>query len=623
MAKAQTAVGLMASGLLLWGAVAGAAAAPTAEDMLRFRPKQDVGYTTPAAAEHAACKVELIKMQRGSGWLLRDPKGQVLRRFFDTTGSGKTDAWCYYQNGVEVYREIYSEKGDTFRWVNAGGMKYGIDANRDGKIDSWRSISPEEVSQEALQAVARKDFARLQALMLPEAELKALDLPAGELNRVREVMKGSPTKFQQTVAKLNLSEKVRWVHMETQAPQCAPAEANGLKQDLVKYAQVSVTYFNEAVSKTETLQLGELIQVGATWRLIDAPVPSEGGGGELVVHAGGSEASTPAPNKEQQTLLKELEDLDKTQPNAMSAAPNELAVYNARRADILEKLAAKSPADERDQWLRQVADCLAAAIQNGDKAAHNRLLALRDKAVKDLPTSNLTGHLVFAEMSADYSVKISQSGVDVPKLQKEWLERLAKFVQDFPKVDDAPDGLMQLGMISELVGEEEKAKKWYELLVKDFPNHTHAPKARGAAARLALDGKDLALTGAVLGTGASFDLKTLKGKIVVVYYWASWNQQCAQDFTRLKALLPTFAAKGLEIVCVNLDNSAPEATAFLQKNPAPGTHLHEDGGLSSKLAEPYGIMVLPTLFLVNAEGKVVSRTVQINSLEDEIKKLVK
>ena len=69
--------------------------------------------------------------------------------------------------------------------------------------------------------------------------------------------------------------------------------------------------------------------------------------------------------------------------------------------------------------------------------------------------------------------------------------------------------------------------------------------------------------------------------------------------------------------------SAAAAMTYLQRTPTPGTHLFQQpGGLDSPMAVNYGVMVLPHLFLVGRDGKVVSHTVQTNGLEDEIKKLM-
>jgi len=149
-----------------------------------------------------------------------------------------------------------------------------------------------------------------------------------------------------------------------------------------------------------------------------------------------------------------------------------------------------------------------------------------------------------------------------------------------------------------------------------------ADKAEGALRRIDLEGKPITLTGATLN-GGSFDIAQLRGKIVIVYYWASWNQQSVGDFARLKLLLNTYGGKGVELVCVNLDNSPPEANSALDRASIPGVQLFAPGGLDSPLATQYGIMVLPNMFLVDKTGTVLSRNMQLANLEDEIKKALK
>ena len=190
----------------------------------------------------------------------------------------------------------------------------------------------------------------------------------------------------------------------------------------------------------------------------------------------------------------------------------------------------------------------------------------------------------------------------------------------YPKADDTPDALLQLGMVSEFANKEIEAKNWYQKLATNFADKPVAQKALGAKNRLESEGKVLQLSGPTLA-GGTYDVSQAHGKVVVIYYWASWNNQCVGDFAKLKLLLEANAGK-VELVTVNVDTKADEAVEFLRRSPAPGTHLHQDGGLDSPLAVQYGIMVLPNLFLVGKDGKVVSRSIQIGGLEDEIKKLL-
>jgi hypothetical protein len=597
---------------------------PTVAQMLSlYRPRQaNVTISTPSAQEQDACKVELVRGTKGStatGWLLRDGRGQPLRRYFDTNGDKKIDIWSYYHEGVEVYRERstqFTNAVDEYRWLNNGGMRWGVSTKGDGKIEYWRMISAEEVSQEVFQAVAAKDFERLKALWITDADMEALELPPAEVSRLRELKTQAQAKFQTTVAKLSLAAQARWERFEAGAPQCLPADQTGMKRDLIKYPKCSVLYQNG--DKHDWLQIGELIQVGLAWRIVDAPVagvPGETGAGEVA-------ATDPAL----QPMLDELRKLDAAAPRGMDTpgASPAVAQYNLKRAEIIQRIASKTQkADEREQWVRQLADCLSAAAQasaKGDTAAYERLAALAAQCGKEQAGSMLAAYVTFREMSADYAAKLADVGPDFTKIQEQWLTRLAKFVQDYPKAEDTPDALLQLGMGSEFMGKEAEAKKWYQQLVTGFADKKPlADKAAGAMRRLDLEGKPIELAGTTVD-GKAFDIKSLNGKIVVVYYWASWNQQHVGDFARLKVLQGAYSGK-IELVCVNVDNSPAEAGA--DRNARPGIQLAHAGGLDGPLATHYGIMVLPNLFLVNKDGKVASRTVQISNLEDEIKKLVK
>jgi hypothetical protein len=568
----------------------------------------------------ASCRVSWTANPRGGGvWLLLDPQGRPLRRLVDSKGDNKPHIWSYYKDGVEVYREIDSNldgEPDQYRWLNGGGMKWGVDINHDHKIDSWKMISAEEVSQEIVQAVITRDFARIQALFLTEAEMTGLGLPAGEAARIRDLQKQAYNKFQDILAKAtNLNDKTRWVHLETAAPQCLSADVLGTKQDLIKYTRGTILC--DTNGKNDWLQAGEMIKVGLTWRLIDAPTLGDGSG----------DTTTASIDPALQPLLDQLRDLDARAPK--SSAPGmsgPIVEYNLTRANLLEQIVAKVKSEEREQWIRQIADCLSAAAQNspdGDRTAHERLVRLEDQIVKSVPGTSLAAFITFREMQAENAARMARPSPELAKVQEEWLARLTKFVSTYPQAEDAPEALMQLGMVSELVNKEIEARKWYERLVKDFADNALTPRAQGALRRLDLEGKIMELAGPTLD-GATFNISQVRGKMVVVYYWASWNKErCVGDFAVLKQLLDNYANKGagLELVCVNLDNAVEEARAFLARTPAPGIHLFQPGGLESPLATQYGVMVLPNLFLVDRDGKVISRNIQqVGSLEEEIKK---
>src|SRR5260370_29967111 len=155
-------------------------------------------------------------------------------------------------------------------------------------------------------------------------------------------------------------------------------------------------------------------------------------------------------------------------------------------------------------------------------------------------------------MQADYSGKIGSTKVDFTKLQTEWAASLAKFVEASPKCEDAPEALLQLGMVSEFLGKDVEAKNWYAKLQKDFADKPQGVKAAGAVKRLDLEGQALKLAGPTLSDpNAAFDLEQLRGKIAVVYYWAGWNGNTAPQFVKLQALAE--ANQEVALWPVNLD----------------------------------------------------------------------
>lgn len=620
MWKARRGLGIAA--ILVWGNLVQATAQDNITKALSYRPIQPgVVVSTPTPDEKSRCKLEAVDLgDKKSAFELRDPEGKLLRRFVDTTGDGKIHVWSYYRNGVEVYREIDSDgnqKADQFRWLNAGGMKWGVSQKENDKIDGWRMISVEEVAQELVAALATQDYPRLQALMITEAEMKMLELPAAEATRIRDLRTKAISKFQGTSRKLaHFTDKTRMVHVDTEAPQCLPADQTKTKYDLIKHGNVSIMC--ETAGKTDWIQAGELIQVGLAWRLIDAP--SEGMAGD----AGPVVAADP----EVQELRNRLIKLDTDFPGGTVAADPKAIAYYLKRHELLGKIAEKLKGDERDQTIREMADALGAASQGSgekDKTAYQKLLQLEEQVSREAKGSNVAAYVTFREVQADYSNRIDKDGIE--KAQKELIDRLTKFVQAYPKSDDTPEALLQLGMVNEFISQEISAKNWYQQLVRDFSNSPAGMKGTGALRRLDLEGKPMQLAAPQLGSGAPFDITKLRGKIVVVYYWASWSQQALGDFAKLKLLLDEYRSQGLELVSISLDSSAKEAVDFLQKTPSPGTHLFKGevqaNGMESPLATQYGIMAPASVFLVGRDGNVLNRSLRVSNLADEIKKYAK
>lgn len=119
----------------------------------------------------------------------------------------------------------------------------------------------------------------------------------------------------------------------------------------------------------------------------------------------------------------------------------------------------------------------------------------------------------------------------------------------------------------------------------------------------------------------------MKGKVVIVDFWASWCEPCKIELPALNALYKKYKSKGLVVVGVNLDEKKTDAQAFLKDHPVDFP-LAWDGGDKKVLAEKASIETMPTSFIVDKKGVISVRHAAFREgdekkIEAEIVKLLK
>jgi thiol-disulfide isomerase/thioredoxin len=137
-------------------------------------------------------------------------------------------------------------------------------------------------------------------------------------------------------------------------------------------------------------------------------------------------------------------------------------------------------------------------------------------------------------------------------------------------------------------------------------------------------GKPVELAGTT-ADGAKFDLSQYKGKVVLVDFWATWCGPCVAALPELKKTYEKYHPKGLEVVGVSLDSELKDLTDFVEKEKIAWVNLigeEKDGGIKFPLAEKYGIVGIPTQFLLGKDGKVVAQSLGARDFTKEIEKLL-
>lgn len=602
----------------------GYSAPPTIEEIFEFRPKQkDVEYETPSKDKFSKCKIELEKRGKSEGWVVLGPEGQVLRRFVDVAGGGRVDQWRYFDHGIEVYRDIDTNKNnkpDQFRWLNLGGTRWGIDKNEDGKIDEWKVISAAEASREAIRAITTGDDSALEALLVTAEDMKTLGMDKQMASKLLESAREAPKKVRSNLVKSKvLTSQSRWMKFDSEKPCVIPADDGKASQDLQVYENAMVIV--ETGKQSGLVQIGEMLRVGEVWKLTQAPLPIDD---EKTVLAGGIlmqpviaetvAAAGAAISPEMQKLVDDLQKLDE-KPPAPTASRDVLARYNSARADLLIKIFNLAESEEeKTQYMKQLVQGLSAMVQTG---AYPEGLERIKKIETDVRKSNsktlipyVTYQRIFAEYTVDLQKAETEQRTDV---MKAWLKGLDDFIKDYPNAEDVPDAMLHLAMNDEFMGKGKEAKEWYQRIVKEKPKSTAAPKAEGAITRLGLKGNPVTISGPGL-KGGTVSTSNYRGKAVLVMYWATWCKPCTDELPELRALYNQYRS-GFEIVGISLDMEKEPIEPFLTEHKVTWPQIFQPGGLESPLAVQFGVFSPPLMILIDKEGKVVSRNSSVAELK--------
>ncbi len=104
-------------------------------------------------------------------------------------------------------------------------------------------------------------------------------------------------------------------------------------------------------------------------------------------------------------------------------------------------------------------------------------------------------------------------------------------------------------------------------------------------------------------SGKKVSLESLKGKVVLLNFWATWCPPCREEMPTLETLYQTFKDKPeFVLLAVDSNEETGKVTDFLKKNPYHFPVLLDSDGSSS---QDYSITAIPTTYLIDAQGRLV------------------
>ncbi len=205
------------------------------------------------------------------------------------------------------------------------------------------------------------------------------------------------------------------------------------------------------------------------------------------------------------------------------------------------------------------------------------------------------------KLSADLAVK-AENGV-------------LKILKKDPKNSGANAALMRIAGSAK----PEKAKALLKQIAETGPPR-EAAAAKGQLTKMEALGKPVDISFKSLD-GRVVDINKLKGKVVLIDFWATWCGPCVAELPNVKKTYAKFHEKGFEIIGISLDQSRDKLSKFVEKEKMPWPQHFDGQGWKNEYAVKYGIQGIPAMWLIDKKGNLVDMKAR-GELDEKVEKFL-
>ena len=305
-------------------------------------------------------------------------------------------------------------------------------------------------------------------------------------------------------------------------------------------------------------------------------------------------------------------------PDYGRAFLKEQKVYNDKRGELAEEFYRKFPDHPQAfkylslnwQTLASSGRADAALAEIDQMLADHPSVARRTDLLYfralTLVSSRNPGSMTAATKTAAASSMTATSGRMTAAAKTTAATAIDEFIKEFPKDKRGGELLLRL------VNADSDSPHKTAILKRIVENYGDTPSGTMAKGKLRQHegiGRpvELNFTGAI--SGKPISLADLKGKIVVLDFWATWCGPCVDEMPKMKELYAEYKDKGVEFIGISLDNP-PDGLAklknFVAKNDIPWPQYYQDKGFLGAFSSGWGVNSIPCVFVVDAAGNLYS-----------------
>jgi peroxiredoxin len=180
-----------------------------------------------------------------------------------------------------------------------------------------------------------------------------------------------------------------------------------------------------------------------------------------------------------------------------------------------------------------------------------------------------------------------------------------------------------LAQAASTAGAYDIARRVYETLLERYgESPTLRQKVRDDLNRLALVGKPAPRLVVKDLEGNTLRFDELRGRYVLVDFWATWCAPCVAELPRVQAAYAKYHDTGFEVVGVSLDETKAAVQDFVRTRKLPWRQIH-NASCGGDLVEAFGVGAIPATFLLDPQGTIIRLELRGPALDQVLAQLLK
>lgn len=288
-----------------------------------------------------------------------------------------------------------------------------------------------------------------------------------------------------------------------------------------------------------------------------------------------------------------------------------------RKSELTKELATADPENKKLEQL--LPERWGIILSSRDPKASLELRAELDAVMAKSKSEKLKTEATFFLAIGALQRAIGRGNAD------EAVKAIDAFIARAPKDERAGELLWVTA--SRVESSKDKKVKLYKRVIADYPESQFVDSARDALKVAEAIGKPFELSFKDATKGTEISMKDLKGKVVVIDFWATWCGPCVDEMPNMKKLYSQYKDKGVEFIGVSLDQPKEKGGLdklknFVEKNEIAWPQYYQGNYWNSEFSKSWGINSIPCVFIVDADGNLYSTEAR-GQLEELIPALLK